>query len=1353
MISLIIGPDINAQQPEFLFQTVGELDEYSSPLINCIFQDSKGLIWIGTENGLDQWDGNQITNFTNGLSHSRKLTDVSAITEDDRNNLWIIAIVGDQTWSLIRFEMESQKFNIIPLTYENKTLLPTFVQFNPAGILWLGCLHEGIFQFDTHIDSLQPILVKNPELTKIQYHQIVSVETDSTGKIWVADAFHGLHCYNEENGILIHQDVNESTNDKLFCRDMESDPEGNFWLLKEKSGLSKFNPYTHDIQEVIKIGPDSLIPPYQDQLKVDSKGRIWYGQGQSLRLYDPSSELLTTFELGDNANYSIKDIFIDDQENFLVATNNGVLIFHERVAVRTLLNEFRDTIIKSSGWINSMVQSGADYWIGTSKTGLIRYNSDKKSSRYYTINDRSGTAPYRNIFRVLKDRTGRIWVMDNDGLHRYNPETDDFEQFEFSYSHYVMDDEEGNFWVCEMRHLRKFDPITLTTSSIKLKQSFPVLGTDQSFNPLTQDQDGIFWFGGWGLFRIDPKTGTWKQFTSSDDENSLVHNNVTDILCDSRNRLWITTPVGVDRLIAQPGSDSVVFYHQQPGDGSNINASKIVEDSAGNICVATHSGIYVIRENNQLEKYTLKDGHPQVPLMTRWMGLDSKGILYAGTVDLTRIPPQLLKPNKQPPPIVLTGFRVSGKLITPGSGSPLEKSVQYAEKIDLKHDQNFIRIDFSALNYSGNQKNRYRYLLQGMDKDTVFSGEKSYAEYTDLSPGKYKFWVTASNSSGVWNPSGATLLIRVYPPWYRSMVAFIIWGFLLIMFIMGIIRLRTRMLWRAKTQLEIEVANRMNEIRWMNEQIIEMEAMKTRFFYNISHEFRNLISLISAPIECVREDSKISNRCRIKLDVARRNAFKLTSLVDQLLDISKIDKGSLKLVLTRTSIYNFVHAIAVSFVSLAETKGIHYIFNIPSTESEEWFDTNKLEKITNNLLSNAFKFTDEGGMVVLDMEIKSKQNGFAEVMEIVVRDTGSGIPKGEHEKIFDRFYQAESTLSKEGGGAGIGLALTSDLIDLMHGTIFLESEVGIGSTFRVQIPLGKDHLIENEFSISSNELEMGTRGSTSAFMQKDTLECEFEQKQEEFIPDEAPLILVVEDNREIRSMISTYLEAHFRVVEAVDGSAGLKIAIEKLPDLVLTDLIMPRMDGIEMCSLLKTDLRTSHIPVIMLTAKSTRDNRLEGLETGADDYISKPFDLKEVVARINNLVEQRKKLKEKFSQTISLETHDVFVSSMDQKFLTQVLEVIENHMSSEKFDVGELCRELNISRSTLSRKLNALTGLSPLEFIRNSRLQRAASLLNQQFGNITQVAMEVGFSNPSYFTRMFRKTYKVSPSEYAKNLA
>ena len=543
--------------------------------------------------------------------------------------------------------------------------------------------------------------------------------------------------------------------------------------------------------------------------------------------------------------------------------------------------------------------------------------------------------------------------------------------------------------------------------------------------------------------------------------------------------------------------------------------------------------------------------------------------------------------------------------------------------------------------------------------------------------------------------------------------------------------------------------NRTEEIRQKNQQILELDTLKTRFFNNISHEFRTLVSLVRAPAETLMEEERISRKGRQGLELIYRNANKLMNLVNQLLDISRIDKKSMKLTLYEENIFNFAHGIAVSFAAIAETRGIQYRYFIPRTDSLDWFDPDKVEKIINNLLSNAFKFTDEGGRVRLDVLIRNENKGMENVLEITVSDSGVGIRKKEKKKVFDRFYQAESSLKKEGGGTGIGLALTSDLVKLMHGSIKLKSKEGEGSTFRVLIPLGKRHLDESEYSFGE---ALRTGKSIQGELMPDQVSKKGDIKAEAELAQDSkkPLLLVVEDNADILWLIASKMETDFSVLEAVDGSAGLKLATEHMPDLIITDLMMPRMDGYKLCEKLKTDVRTSHIPVIMLTAKASLEDKMLGLETGADDYITKPFEIKEVIVRSRNLVAQRRKLREKFSSEITLNPRDIVITSTDEKFLTQVMDVIERHMNNEDFDVAGLCEEMHMSRSTLFRKLDALTNQSPVEFIRTLRLKRAAVLLKEKYGNVSEVALEVGFSNPSYFSKIFKKAFSVSPMEFTR---
>ena len=532
-----------------------------------------------------------------------------------------------------------------------------------------------------------------------------------------------------------------------------------------------------------------------------------------------------------------------------------------------------------------------------------------------------------------------------------------------------------------------------------------------------------------------------------------------------------------------------------------------------------------------------------------------------------------------------------------------------------------------------------------------------------------------------------------------------------------------------------------------NRLLAEMDELKSRLFSNISHEFRTPLTLILGPLEEMLVTEKEKKPTRKTVKMMRRNANRLLNLVNQMLDLSKLDAGSMKLELVEGDLIKSLKLIVLSFASLAEQKKIKFIYTFPEEKWTTCFDQDKLEKILNNLLSNAFKYTPEEGEVkcVVKMPDPGKN-----LVEISIQDTGKGIPADQLDKIFDRFHQVEKSYELETVGTGIGLSLTKELVNLLHGDIKVESDLGKGTSFIIRLPVGKEHLKESEYilvkkeklkkPVLAEELEVVTEEEGYA---EDPLQ---EKKPEE----EFPLVLTVEDHADIRTHIREHLEDSFRIIEAEDGVAGLDKAIENIPDLVITDLMMPKMDGVEMCKKLKTDERTSHIPVLMLTAKASVEDRVKGLETGADAYVTKPFNIKELRVRVTKLIEQRKKLRERFSRNIKLEPKDIAITSADEKFLNRAIGIIEEKMGDFEFDAQTLQQEMTLSRSQLFRKLKALTDLSITEFIRTIRLKRGAKLLEQKFGNVAQVTYEVGFNNLSYFAKCFKELYGVSPSEYVK---
>ncbi|RLD70903.1 MAG: hypothetical protein DRI98_06710 [Bacteroidetes bacterium] len=1346
---------IHSQHGPVFYQDVGVLEEYTNPQITSLYQDFRGLLWISTYGGMDRWDGKRMVHYPylpfDSIGSPSRIP--GGFTGDGQNNIWLL---GD---GLIRFDLEIEVFHSVPLCYDGADLVIRYIKYDPKGFLWVGAM-DGIYQYYPETDSLHQIPVLGIDEIKKSGFRMVSILQDSTGNIWMSHNQYGLCWFDQERRAFRVQsmDLPDFVDKQMNVGTMKEDPEGNFWLFGRKAELASFNPYTREFQWAGLPVYGSVAPSSWGGLAIDYQGMIWFGVDRGLMLYDPVTKKLTHMDTPKSLAYVI-DMITDNHGNIIVGTLEGVKVIDPRENNYRTIDVHLDRLIEGVGWHTCVVRDEDILWMGTFRAGLIRYNMETGQHVNYQADGKPGSIKSNYVTKILRDRSGRIWFTAGwDGsLYRVNPDRDSFEHFLVGKSHFITQGEEGFFWVLGRDHILRFDPITLDTTQIHFKEPLPVENLDSQldFVPFIQDDEGIFWFaqGDGGLYRINPESRKWTHYNyDKNNPDGLPDQHVKSLFCDSRGSIWLSTWVGLSRVIKNPVDDTAIsFDNHYITDFKMGHTSRITEDDFGNIFVGNLYGVMVIRNDGTLETYSKQDGLLVDPSRTWMVERDHEnGTIYLGGHKMMIIHPYFLSPDASIVSTVFTEFRIGGLPVVPGKASPLKSSILVTDRINLRYDQNFFRIDFAATHLSHPEKNRYRYFMEGIDIDTIYSGNQSFAEYTNLKPGHYTFWVSSAIHRGPWNPQGSSIEIRIRPPWYMTQLALAIYFVLIITLILGIIQMRTARLLREKLYLEAEVQNRTDELVQKNRQIVEMEQLKTRFFTNISHEFRTLLTLIKGPVEDVLEDPKTSRRNRGSLDVVRRNTYRLMTLVNQLLDISKLDKGDMKLILMEENIFDFTHAIAVSFSSLAESKGIQYRFHIPTTDSRVWFDPEKLEKIIFNLLSNAFKFTEEGGKVVLKADHLTGSNGQENVLEISVSDTGYGIPSEEQHKIFDRFYQAEAHLRKEGGGTGIGLALTSDLVQLMHGTISVKSKPGKGSKFHIRIPLGKAHLKEDEYK--NGEIRKET--IKSAYDRASDIETIGDQPAIEDHPGiqdgHRPLLLVVEDNADIRMMMVDNLEPEFQVIEAVDGSAGLKLATDQIPDLIITDLMMPRMDGFEMCSQIKSDIRSSHIPIIMLTAKATLEDKLKGLETGADDYIPKPFDIKEVIVRARNLIEQRKKLREKFSNRITLDPHDVVITSVDEQFLQNAIGTVETHMGEETFDVSMLCKEMNMSRSTLFRKLEALTNLSPVEFIRAIRMKRAATLLKQHYGNVSEVALEVGFNNPSYFTRVFRKSYKVSPSKYAK---
>ena len=646
----------------------------------------------------------------------------------------------------------------------------------------------------------------------------------------------------------------------------------------------------------------------------------------------------------------------------------------------------------------------------------------------------------------------------------------------------------------------------------------------------------------------------------------------------------------------------------------------------------------------------------------------------------------------------------------------------------LSFGDNDLRFVFALPAFDNPKRNEYQNYLDGYDQEWSSWTTETQRDFTNLPEGEYTFRVRGRNTYGQVSDEGR-FTFTILPPWYRSWWAYllsIVTGFIALRMV---VRWRSSRLQREKAALEVLVKERTRQLEEQAVELKEMDQMKSRLFANISHEFRTPLTLIKGPIAEWLNTSGATLR-RSDAQMIDRNADRLLRLVNQLLDVSKLDAGNLELEPKKGNVNLFLRSLSSAFCSHAEQRKITYQIDIPQDEQYTGFDHDKLEKIVYNLLSNAFKFTPDQGQVAIRATCNEGQ------LTLTVTDSGRGIAAEALPKIFDRFFQADNSETREQEGTGIGLALTKELTHLMGGTIAVHSVVGKGSTFTVTIPM--------QSADSEPVVWEPARTQNAGAGTAEIRDPEIDQSKE------APVVLLVEDNADMRRFIKDQLTEKYRILEGNYGDQGLEIACQEIPDLIITDLMMPGMDGVELCARLKADERTSHIPVVMLTARAGQEQKIEGLETGADDYLTKPFDKVELLVRINNLIVQRHRLRERFSRQMILEPGNNVVDSIEEKFLRKVMQKLEENLSDSAFAAPQLQEMLAMSKTQLYRKMKALTDQSPGEFIRNYRLKRAAQILAGRGENVTQVAYSVGFNNLSYFAKCFKELHGVSPSEYNK---
>ena len=1289
-----------------------DINSISNGSIVSILEDKKNVLWIGTANGLNKF--NRITetftwykhnyNDTNSINNSY----AKCIYEDRAGRFWVGTTDG-----LNLFERDKQIFtryffsdseSILynsPIPDRHKLGVNAIIEEPGSENLLIGTDAIGLWEFDVGEKILSKYKFTQEGIYDEKIGRIQSFCISRDGKIWMASwhtlssldlqkqkfksylDFPILYPEKHEGSTCTHGSVIEDKLGLIWC---------GFWSINK--GIFCLNPETEMLQQY-KLYPDMPAAGSYNMvysLFEDNSGIIWIGTWLSgLEKWNRRKYKFRLIKNDNRDDNSISDLRVYsanyDPRGFMwFGTGKALDKYNLRDGIYH--HYLKNELDISPNVYTSIIDKSGNIWIGTDKGKLIKFNPMNKSYNFY-CNDPKDSINLINkrILTLNEDHLGIIWIgTQNYGLYKFDIIKNNLIQY-------------------------KHDPNDITSLS------------QNRVNIIFEDSFGTLWIGTnlGGLEKFDRNTG---KFTYSG------LNTIMEIFEDSNKNLWVADYTTGINLFDRKECEVTASYGLKDGLAHNA-IQGILEDDHENLWIGTDVGLSKFSiEKRKFRNYTIADGLPANRFL--WPSCkDVNGTMYFNTeAGLISFHPDSIVDDQIPPKVVLSSVSLFNR---PDEKLDYKGFISELKQITLPYDQNDLRFDYVGLHFSEPLKNNYKYILENFDKDWVDAGKQRNATYTNLNPGEYVFRVKAANKDGIWNEEGASIKIIILPPLWATTWAYGIYTLIAISIIYFTWRLQLK---RIRIMHDYEMS------RFEAEKMHEVDEIKSRFFANISHEFRTPLTLIFGPAKDISEKTQEAETKK-GISIIKRNATRLYGLVNQLLDLSKLEAGRMKLEACEQNIIPLLKGIFLSFTSFAERKKIKLRFNSMEENINVYIDKDKVEKITNNLLSNAFKFTPEGGKIEFTVEKLINE------VEIKITDNGIGIPKERIGKIFDRFYQVDGSHTREGEGTGIGLALTKELVDLHKGSIMVESREGEGTTFRILMPLGKDFLkpeeiIEKESNDKPEAVFEESEPAPESYREKEETEIDI-------LPDtDKPVLLIAEDNSDVRSYIISHLEGNYRIREAKDGEAGLRQALEYIPDLIISDVMMPKMDGFEMCSKIKTDERTSHIPVIMLTAKATREDKIEGYETGADDYIMKPFEPEELKARIRNLIEQRKRLHEHFKKNGIFELDQTRIASVDKKFLENVFNIITENIPNASFNVESLTQKLNLTRAVLHRKIVSLVGQPPVELIRRIRLTRAADLIQKKSGNISEIALDVGFNNPAYFSESFKKQFGITPSEYSQ---
>ncbi len=1333
---------------QYAFRHINKRDGLSQNSVFCIEQDNSGFIWFGTRDGLNRYDGYKMVVYRqeDGNSAAVAGNDIRCLYFDKQyQSLWVGTSNG-----LSRYRSEKDDFVSYFAGSKPGQLLGGSIRSvlrDQQGRLWVGT-SRGLHLFDDKSERFQIIRREAGAAGEISSNNVKLIFEDLEGQIWIGTK-NGLNrlIYHRDSTFAFEQVLNEGMV-KLSGQDiktMAQGPDSVYWIGTHSEGLfrwdarlNKLRHYHHQKEEPHSLSHDNIRT-----VQVSPDGNIWVGTFVGLNRYRPATDdfevlLSESRDLNSLSNSSVRSVFFDHRGSMWIGTYYGGINYYDQQ-----INRFRnlEQQLDGKGLSHGVVSSfwendDGSLWIGTEGGGLNLLDRETGHFTYLTADNKlSG-----NNVKTLLEARNSLWIgFFSEGLDRLDLETGSIKNYRFQpgQPHGLLNNNVygllaagKHLWIASYGGgLACMNMETEQFQGFQHDPEDPESLCSDLTRVLFQDRTGQYWVGtddGLDCF-VPDSLGPGPRF------RHFLPGSEIYALYQSKNRhIWVGTYSDGLFQIRENGEVIQQFTEAFGLPGHTIFG--ILEGGDGHIWLSTNNGLAKLdRRDNTFTTYNYSDGIRNLEFnFNAYYKTSSGELLFGGTKGATLFKPEDIRLNTFVPPVVFTGLKSFNQPVKVGGDQGLlHEAINHTSSLAFSYNRASFSLSFSALDYLNPSNNNYRYRLEGLDDEWTYAKGETEATYTLQRPGTYLFRLRGANNDGLWNPVERNISIEVLPPPWRTG-----WAYLSYLLILALVFWGTVRFLRLRHQLDMEALEK--------RQQEELHQAKLRFFTNIAHEFRTPLTLILGPLEDLVRD-QLTVPVHRKLVSVEHNAKRLLYLVNQLLNFRKLEADHERMEAAEGNVVRFLQEIYLSFQEHARSRQITYGFHTDADPVYLYFDRDKMEKVVFNLLSNAFKFTPDGGRIALRLQ---QDEHF---VRITVQDSGKGVPDELQEQIFKRFYEKEATFRHSFKGTGIGLAVSRQLVRMHHGKISLESEEGKGATFTVQLPLGRAHFKDEELISEFRDSEdirqyiSVTKPSAEAY---DTAPTTTEAGPS----GDAPLLLIVEDNEEVRSFIEAIFKAEYRLITAANGEEGLEKAIKAAPDLVISDVMMPKMDGITLCRKLKTDLSTSHIPVLLLTARTGLIFKLEGLETGADDYLTKPFSPKELNLRVRNLLSLRQKLREKFERITNLSPKEIAVTSADERFLEQALQIAEEQIGNADFTVEDFARALNVSRPLLFVKIKALTNLTPNNFIKDIRLKRAAQLLSQQKLSVSEVAYQVGFRDPRYFSKCFQKSFGQTPTSFTEGV-